>query len=115
MSPQGEGADCNSVGETHAWFDSKDAHHKYFCKGSILEQIFLAILFSIGGEITFIEGWMPLPVENQDICEIRKSRLQEQVDIIFDSSNSNIEVAAIICGTQLDIQHQINILNSELL
>ena len=24
---QGEAADCNSAGETHAWFDSRVAHH----------------------------------------------------------------------------------------
>ena len=24
---QGAAADCNSAGETHAWFDSKVAHH----------------------------------------------------------------------------------------
>jgi len=24
---QGAAADCNSAGETHAWFDSRVAHH----------------------------------------------------------------------------------------
>lgn len=27
---QGAAADCNSAGETHAWFDSRVAHHPHF-------------------------------------------------------------------------------------
>lgn len=30
---QGVAGDCNSPGETHAWFDSKDAHHFTLSKG----------------------------------------------------------------------------------
>ena len=28
---QGAAADCNSAGETHAWFDSRVAHHSFLC------------------------------------------------------------------------------------
>ena len=28
---QGAAADCNSAGETHAWFDSRVAHHPFLC------------------------------------------------------------------------------------
>ena len=30
--PQGVAGDCNSLAETHAWFDSRVAHHSVFLK-----------------------------------------------------------------------------------
>ena len=30
--PQGVAGDCNSLAETHAWFDSRVAHHSDFLK-----------------------------------------------------------------------------------
>jgi hypothetical protein len=30
--PQGVAGDCNSLAETHAWFDSRVAHHLVFLK-----------------------------------------------------------------------------------
>jgi exonuclease III len=73
-----------------------------------MEQILLAIFFVINGEITMIEGWYPRPQESMEICEQRQEFMTNYMRTLSDMP----EIAGIFCGTQDQIQDQIDIINS---
>jgi len=68
-------------------------------------KVLLVIVFSINGEPTIIEdGYSPLLVD-ESVCEERR---QHAIDYL--STLSNIpEVFGVYCGTQEEIQEQLNI------
>jgi hypothetical protein len=43
--PQGVAGDCNSLAETHAWFDSRVAHHSFFLKPPTPNFIRIILIF----------------------------------------------------------------------
>lgn len=70
-----------------------------------MEQIILAVFFIINGEPTLVDGWYPLSYSNRDDCVIGQTRVEQQLD--FSGSN-----AVVFCGTQEEIQRELDILNS---
>lgn len=73
-----------------------------------MKEIFLVILFNINGELTIIDGFYPLQVNQMQVCEQRKEFAEGYLPLLEDIP----EVAAIICGGKDEIEKQINILNS---
>ena len=50
--PQGVAGDCNSLAETHAWFDSWVAHHSVFLKPPTVRTLRNSVYISVGcGEV----------------------------------------------------------------
>jgi hypothetical protein len=73
-----------------------------------MDQILLAILFYVNGEVSIIEGWHPREQPSMDVCEQRKEFTLKSMESIEDFDN----LAGVFCGTQEEIQRQIDILNS---
>lgn len=71
--------------------------------------IMLAVVFIISGEPTILDGWHPIPMKNIEICEKRKSMLDNQLELII-SDMTDISVVT-YCGTAEQIQERIHILN----
>jgi hypothetical protein len=76
-----------------------------------MTQIFLAIIFMINGEPTIMDGWEMREYPTMEICDTRKEFMTTYTNGI----DNLPKVGVIYCGTVAEIQHQLTILNSELL
>ena len=72
-----------------------------------MNQIFLAIVFIINGELGFIPGWYPIQMDSRSYCETARIRLEEQAQIMFENSD-NSSVQGVYCGTAEEITNIIN-------
>ena len=69
----------------------------------IMKEIFLVILFNFNGELTILDGFYPLVVEQIEECEVRKTFAESYLPTV-----ENIpEVVGVFCGDEETINHEI--------
>ena len=69
-----------------------------------MKEILLVILFNLGGELTFVEGYMPIQQPSMETCKERAEFARSYLE----GSGEGENVAAILCGDKDSIQDVVN-------
>lgn len=68
-----------------------------------MKEILLVILFNINGELSILDGFYPMVVQQIEECEVRKTFAEQYIPTIVGIP----EVAGIFCGDEETINHEI--------